>query len=198
MPHRKTCRRFNDPGHAHFLTFSCLRRQPFLSKDRSRQWFVDAVDRARENHAFHLWAYVIMPEHVHLLLWPAMAMYDVSAILYSIKQSVVQRALTFVRREAPAFLEPMADRQPSGLTHYRYWQRGGGYDRNVFQAATLAQLVEYIHANPVRRGLCAHPEDWWWSSAADYLELRAGPLRIDRESLPPVVEAGQGWRRTSQ
>jgi putative transposase len=60
--HRKACRRFNEPGHAHLLTLSCFCRRPFLSKDRSRMWLVEAIDRAREKHAFDLWAYVVMPE----------------------------------------------------------------------------------------------------------------------------------------
>jgi putative transposase len=147
------------------LTFSCFRRQPFLSKDRSRQWLADAIDRARRKHRFHLWAYVIMPEHVHLLVWPTEPVYDVSDFLTSVKRSVVLRALPFVRREAPAFLARMEDRQPSGLTHYRFWQRGGGYDRNVVEYATLYGLIDHIHANPVRRGLCERPEDWFWASA---------------------------------
>jgi putative transposase len=184
MRHRKTCKRYNDPGHAHVLTFSCFRRQPFLSKDRSRQWFIEAVDRARLKHRFHVWAYVMMPEHVHLLLWPTAAEYDISNILNSIKQSVAKRALPFVRREAPAFLIRMEDHQPNGETHYRFWQRGGGYDRNVFEPKTAIKQIEYIHANPVRRGLCTNPEDWLWSSAADYAGVRVGPLKIDRESLP--------------
>jgi putative transposase len=178
MPHRKTCKRFNDPGHAHCLTFSCFRRLRFLAKDRSRGWFVDAVDSAREKHGFHVWAYVVMPEHIHLIVCPVEAVYDIGDILTSIKRSVVLRALAFVRREAPAFLARMEDRQPSGDTHFRFWQRGGGYDRNIIEAATLHRLIDYIHANPVRRGLCERPEDWLWSSAADYAGLRAGPPRL--------------------
>src|SRR3954462_2786625 len=154
MNHRKTCHRYNDPVHAHALTFSCFHRQPFLSKDRSRGWFIDAVDRARITHHFHVWAYVIMTEHVHLLLWPTLPDYDISEILNSIKQSVSKRALLFVRRETPAFLVRMEDHQPNGSLHYRFWQRGGGYDRNVVEPATVHQQIEYIHNNPVRRGLC--------------------------------------------
>ena len=73
---------------------------------------------------------------------------------------------------------------PSGKTHYRFWQRGGGYDRNIVEPDTALKQVEYIHFNPVRRGLCTRPEDWLWSSAADFSGERTGPLRIDRESLP--------------
>ena len=91
VDHRKTCHRYNDPGHAHALTFSCFHRQRFLSGDRSRQWFIDAVDRARVKHHFHVWAYVTMPEHVHLLIWPTIPDYNISEILNSIKQSVSNR-----------------------------------------------------------------------------------------------------------
>ena len=187
MKYRKTCKRYNDPGHAHALTFSCFGRQAFLSKDGSRHWFVDAVDRARSKHGFHVWAYVIMPEHVHLLVWPPEPVYDISEILNSIKQSVSKRALLYVRLHAPAFLKRMEDRQPNGQVHYRFWQRGGGFDRNVVEPNAAYHEIEYMHNNPVRRGLCLHPEDWLWSSAADYAGLRTGPLKINRESVPLIV-----------
>jgi putative transposase len=65
---RKQCRRYNEPGHAHALTFTCFHRRPFLSKDRSRRWFTHAVIAAKQELSFHVWAYVVMPDHVHLLL----------------------------------------------------------------------------------------------------------------------------------
>ena len=67
-PIQKTCQRWDEPGHAHAMTFSYFRRQPFLTKDRSRGWMIEAIRRARDEHRFHLWAYVIMPEHLHLLI----------------------------------------------------------------------------------------------------------------------------------
>lgn len=70
---RKQCRRYNEPGHAHALTFSCFQRRPFLARDRTRQWMLEAIDQARTKHGFHLWAYVLIPEHVHLLLGPTQA-----------------------------------------------------------------------------------------------------------------------------
>ena len=184
MSLRKTCRRYNDAGHAHALTFSCYRRQAFLSKDGSRRWLIDAIERARLKHRLHIWAYAIMPEHVHLLIWPTEPVYDISDILSSIKQSVTKRALPYVRRQAPVFLRRMEERRPSGVIHYRFWQPGGGYDRNIVEPGTAYRQIEYIHNNPVRRGLCQKPEDWLWSSAADYAGVRVGPLRLDRESLP--------------
>jgi putative transposase len=180
----KRCKRYNDPGHAHELTFSCYRRQSFLTGDRARQWFVDAIEMARKRHSFHLWAYVIMPEHAHLLIWPTRSPYDVGSILSTIKLPVTRRAQTFVREHTPKFLERMADVQPNGDVHYRFWQRGGGYDRNSLEPKTIWKQIEYIHANPVRRGLCRCTEDWYWSSAGVYAALREGPISIDKESLP--------------
>src|SRR5947207_749575 len=98
MRYRKTCKRYNEPGDAHSLTFSCFGRQRFLDRDRTRNWFVEAVERARDRHRFHVWAYVIMPEHAHLLIWPTESKYNISVILNSIKQSVAKRALAHVRR----------------------------------------------------------------------------------------------------
>ena len=59
----------DDHGEPHFLTFSCDRRLPLWSKDRTRQWFVEALDPARAVHGFPRWAWVILPEHVHVLPW---------------------------------------------------------------------------------------------------------------------------------
>ena len=68
--HRKKVKHYNIPGDAHFLTFSCYRRYQLLSKDRSRLWFIDALKNARTKHGFRLWAWwVIVPEHIHLLIW---------------------------------------------------------------------------------------------------------------------------------
>ena len=67
--YRKSRRSFNEPGHAHFLTYSCHERLPLLAKDRVRRWVIDAMDVARRRHEFALLGYVIMPEHVHQLIW---------------------------------------------------------------------------------------------------------------------------------
>jgi hypothetical protein len=104
-----------------------------------------------------------------------------------VKQSVAKKSLIFVRRHAPSFLVRMRDVQPNGKVHHRFWQRGGGHDRNVVEPSTVHFEIEYQHNNPVRRGLCERPEDWLWSSAADHLGVREGPLRIDRESIPRLA-----------
>ena len=89
---RKQRETFNEDHHAHELTFCCYHRLPLLSRDRSRLWFIDALDKARRRWSFELWAYVIMPEHVHLGLLPGENA-RISAILTTIKQSIAKRGV---------------------------------------------------------------------------------------------------------
>ena len=179
---RKEVRHYDEPGDAHFLTFSCYRRMPLLSKERTRAWLVKSLRDARQKHAFDLWAWVVMPEHVHLLIWPRLPVYQTKRILADIKRPVGQKAIAWLDAQCPAFLDRLTVRN-AGRTYRHFWQPGPGQDRNVYDAETAHQLVEYIHANPVRRGLASRVEDWPWSSAADWAGHENVLLRIDR-SIP--------------
>jgi hypothetical protein len=70
MPHRKTIKHYHEPGDFHELTFSCYRRMPLLTNDAWRGHFARGLDEALAAEKFHLLAFVLMPEHVHLLVWP--------------------------------------------------------------------------------------------------------------------------------
>ncbi len=175
----KTCKRWNEPGDAHFLTFSCFHGYQLLSRDRTRHWLVNAIDRARRKHDFDVWAYVIMPEHVHLMICPRKALHDLSVFLKAMKWPVSIRARKFLERTSPAWAKRLTDVQPSGKSCFRFWQRGGGFDRNVRHESTLGAMIEYIHANPVRRELVRAPGDWIWSSARWYDGERDVPLQMD-------------------
>ncbi len=177
--HRKQVRSHSTPGHAHELTFSCFHKLPLLNRDRTRRWFLEALDAARLRRNLALWAYVIMPEHVHVIVWPREPVYEVRLIRTALKIPVQRKALAFLRSHAPAFLDRLRDEQPNGEVHYRFWQRGGGYDRNVTDPTTLRAMIEYIHNNPVRRGLVARPADWPWSSAGFYDGVGDTPLQMD-------------------
>jgi putative transposase len=180
--YRKRCVRLDLPGHAHELTFSCYKSMPLLSNENFCLYLVEAIVLARKKHTFDLWAYVFMPEHVHLLLYPRGNCYSMSKIFQTIKQSAGRKAIIYIKNHDPISLEKMSTRQRH--SPYRFWQDGGGYDRNIVAAETLTKMVNYIHANPVRRGLVASPIDWKWSSALDWSSCGRGPIAIDRESFP--------------
>src|SRR5437667_1094987 len=95
--HRKTRKSYNEPGHAHFLTCSRYRRLPLLTKDRTRFWMIEAMETMRREQDVDLWAYVIMPEHVHLLVHPRQQHYKMSRILAAVKRPVSSRAKQFLQ-----------------------------------------------------------------------------------------------------
>lgn len=192
VQHRKRRKAWNEPGHAHELTFSCFRRLPLLGKDRTRRWLVEALDRARRRWGFELWAYVVMPEHVHALLYPTATDYSMAAILKAIKQPVARQALRYLRQHAPAWLNRLQATR-AGHAEHHFWQEGGGYDRNIYEEGAAWTCVEYIHANPVRRGLVAKPTDWVWSSARWYAQSDDVVLELD--DCPAWPSLGRGGRR---
>ncbi len=96
QPLSKQCKRYDIPGDTHFITFSCYQRLPLLNKDRSREWMIDAIQRAQEKMMFDLWAYVIMPEHVHFVIYPINNS-KISSILKTIKQSVSRCAIVWMK-----------------------------------------------------------------------------------------------------
>jgi len=166
MPETKRSRRrnYNIPGHAHVLTFSCYHRYEFLKSDRTCQWLAESIDHARLELDFAIWAYVFMPDHAHILVFPKRNSYDIAKIRHEIKHPVGMHAIRFLEKSAPDWL-PRITRHRGKKTERLFWQSGGGYDRNIDEPKTLQREIEYIHMNPIRRGLVTKAEDWKWSSA---------------------------------
>ena len=186
QPHRKTRKTYDTPGDSHFLTFSTFRRLPLLTKERSCQWVVDAIALSRERNGFDLWAWVIMPEHVHLAVYPRSGT-TIASILKTLKQSVSKRAINWLKDNAPSYLPTIEVVQSNGKPTHRFWQRGGGYDRNLRSVRDIHEKITYIHQNPVTRGLATLPEEYLWSSARAWKNGDKKPLSIDRDSIPSLT-----------
>jgi putative transposase len=167
-------KRIEHPGHARFLTFSCYQRLPLFSNDAIKQVFVDQLAITRARHDFHLYAWVLMPEHAHMIV-RCHTDATVTMIMKSLKTGVAKRTIGRWRELNAGILIRITD--PAGKP--RFWQRGGGYDRNLIQGNELQHKFEYLHANPVRRGLTTRPEDWPWSSARWWSGQRDGELPCD-------------------
>ncbi len=182
---RKRCVRYNEPGHAHCLTFSCYDGLPLLSEERVCRWMIESLEAARGRHAFDLWGYVLMPEHVHLLLSPRLAEYSISRILHAVKRPVAYRVVAHLGDQSPGKLRRLAIVR-SGRHTYRFWQAGGGHDRNLTTPKAMQDALDYLHKNPVRRGLVERPTDWQWSSAGFWAGEADVPIKMDR-SLPMVL-----------
>ena len=171
----KGLKRYHGRGHLHFLTFSCYRRLPLLKTARARHLFVRELARVRRKYEFALVGYVVMPEHVHLLISEPKKGTP-STVLQMLKQRVSQK-MRVKRRKACekqlrlAFSEDMAG--PRSFWQPRF------YDFNVYTSGKKREKLEYMHRNPVTRRLVQHPKDWPWSSWSYYTKGEAGLMGID-------------------
>ncbi len=169
---------FNIAGHAHFLTFSCFHKRQLLTDDRVRHWLAQSINECRDVEQIALWAYVFMPDHVHLLICPKSDDYSMAKILRRIKEPVTHRLVRHWTENAPGKLESIKAGQGQRIVH-RMWQAGGGYDRNLTSWESIAKAIDYIEWNPVRRKYVDQPEDWMWSSANARVGKEQVPLAVD-------------------
>ena len=183
--HRKAVRHFDEPGHVHELTFSCYQRQPLLVDDQIRRLFCEALDRAIKGHNFRLLAFVIMPEHVHLLVQPQTMKSEISDLMFAIKRPSSYRIKQYRQDTNAAQIESLTIRQRPGQMSFRFWQEGPGYDRDFTEPGSIMAAINYIHLNPVRRGLCDRAIDWKWSRAR-YHALPEMPQDPDLPKLVPL------------
>jgi putative transposase len=161
---RNPLRRYYGRGDVHFVTFSCYRRRPLLGTQRARDCFVEILDQVRSRFGFRLIGYVVMPEHVHLLISEPRTG-DPSKALQVLKQNVSRE----LRREGSKSSSERISIQfgDTGEPEAHFWQRRF-YDFNVWSAAKVREKLEYMHANPVKRKLVEHPKEWAWSSWSHY------------------------------
>jgi putative transposase len=181
--HRKKLHRYNTSGHAHELTFSCYRRQPFFKDPIACRKFLEELEKSRTIYKFKLWAYVIMPHHVHLLIWPCRTEYDIGKIESGIKGIMAKKYRAYLAENNSLMLDSFI--QLNGEGEFVFWQKGGGFDRNLWNSKAIFDSMKYIEANPVRSGLVESSEDWPWSSASTR-KTRMGVVP-DSFGLPVVM-----------
>jgi putative transposase len=167
-------KRFQQSGDLHFITFSCYRRQSKFAVPASRRVFEQALERVRKQYDFFIRGYVVMPEHVHLLISEPESG-ELATAIQSLKQAVSRR---------------LALRSSQPFWQARY------YDFNVWTERKLVEKLRYIHRNPVKRGLVSSPYDWHWSSFRHYATGADGIVEVEsqwvakrreRMGVPPAV-----------
>jgi len=176
-------KRYYGAQHLHFITCSCYHRQPWLGSRRRRDLFLKVLEQARQRYGFVVVGYVVMPEHVHLLIGePEKA--DPSRVVQAVKQGFARRVLKRLRRGKAA-----AQAELFGSAAEHVWQRRF-YDFNVWSERKRVEKLRYMHRNPVKRGLVLEPEQWPWSSFRDYAYGEAGAVLINQ--WRPVIMGQKG------
>jgi len=162
-------------GHLNFVTFSCYRRRPLLGRLRARNLFVAALDEVRRRYEFRLVGFVVMPEHVHLLMSEPKKG-NPSKVIQALKQTVSRRLRSASRRKIAGNQLRLSFAREKAYPHF--WQHRF-YDFNVWSDKKKIEKLEYMHQNPEKRGLMQDPKDWQWSSYGFYAGGDAGLVTID-------------------
>ncbi len=185
-------RHYDHLNTARFVTFSCYRRMPLLTSDPVIQTVVDKLDAVRTRHQFRLLGYVIMPEHVHLVIHPRPDS-KLGLVIAEFKSrsaaQIIAAAKTHLKGGAPGQLVLPEECRivRAGQRRYAFWQPRC-YDHNCRTPAAVVEKINYCHNNPVKRGLVAQPGDWQWSSYGWYYGRRDVPITIDEfEGFAAVV-----------
>jgi putative transposase len=166
--------RYYGAGYLHFITTSCYQRRPLLASARKRDLLLEVLERVRRRYGFVVKGYVVMPEHVHLLISePERG--DPSVVMQALKQSFAHKLLRRLRTRA----DPRQGTLWSTVLEQGHiWQRRF-YDFVVFTDRKQVEKLRYIHRNPVQRGLVLEPQQWRWSSFRHYAYNEPGSVLVN-------------------
>ena len=156
MPSGLKC--FQNAEALHFITFSCFHRLPLLQTPGTCEIFETVLEQARARHEARIYAYVLMPEHVNLLVNEPPRIL-LAQFLKALKQ-ITSRKLRGQRDT--------------------FWQ-ARYYDSNIRGEEARSKVIRYIHRNSVKRGLVSKAEDWAWSSFRHYATGVRGIVEIESE-----------------
>ncbi len=168
----QSLRRIYGYGHLHFITFGCYRRAQLFGSEAARDRFVQILGEVRDRYSFALLGYVVMPDHVHLVIGEAPG-----ATPSTVMQVLKQRSSREVRGVCRASAAELG----------QFWERRF-YDFNIRTWKKLNEKLQYMHMNPVKRGLVDEPQMWPWSSYLFHAKGITGKVRMDL--APWVKEEG--------
>ncbi len=165
-------RRYQEGGDLHFVTTSCYRRMPLMGTARRRDLFLRVLERVRRNYRLVVIGYVVMPEHVHLLVSEPNER-KLSTAIQALKLGFARK----VRRRKRDGQDELFESAPQRTWQARY------YDFNVRTRRKWIEKLQYIHRNPVKRGLVESPELWRWSSFRAYAFREKGTVGVNDWSV---------------
>jgi putative transposase len=160
-----------------------------------RRFVAEAIDAARTEHAFKLLAYVIMPEHVHLVILPDQQS-EIGRIVGQIKMESAKGILPELESQNTTLLEQLQVTRDK-VTKRVVWLRRC-FDHNCRDHDRIREKIDYCHWNPVNRGLALDPSLWRFSSFTWYEGERDVPLEIDEVTYSegnPTLRVGHCFQQ---
>jgi REP element-mobilizing transposase RayT len=170
-----------NPNHLYFITTKAVDYTHLFRRDIVKRLLTDTLDCMYLRGLFTLYAFVIMPNHIHLII-QCPADNPVKDMIRDYKRHTADRLIRHYRAEDNAkVLNFLSEKSRSSGQKYKVWE--DGYNaKNVFSPEFLRQKTEYIHNNPCQPhwNLVSSPKTYMWSSAKFYL--------TDQPAIIPVKD----------
>ncbi|MGI9166371.1 MAG: REP-associated tyrosine transposase [Pyrinomonadaceae bacterium] len=183
----------NLPGALHFVTGNVINRIPVCSQDSCCHGFFDILADLRDEWPCKLIAYVLMPDHIHLIVNPCDG--DIKGFMGALKSRTAKRLVEITADNR--FVREFPDADGSAP---QVWQESFKA-QPLWSAWMIWQKINYIHNNPVNAGLVTSAKNYRWSSFRAFYLNSTEPLAIDQdwwwpddsEKLSKAMKA-LGWR----
>lgn len=174
-----------DPSHLYFVTTTAVDHTRVFQRDVVKRLVLDHLDAFRLHHRWKLFAFVIMPNHVHVVVQCDEGN-SLAEVMRDLKRDMADRLIRHLKAERnEQGLEYLARKVgPSRHQHYRVWEEGY-LAKDVMSPDFLRQKLTYIHENPCQAHwqLAERPEAYLWSSARFYLTRDPCIIPVDDARL---------------
>jgi len=170
-------RNFYPDNHCFFITSTVNGRVPILRDSPISDIFFKNLTKARGIFKFKLFAYVVMPDHWHLLLHFERGA-DCLAFNRDFKRFSSAEIIKYLKQRNDEELLDVFCRYSNGKTGYSFWKEQARVIP-IYSKGKFEKKLDYIHMNPVKRGLVSNAEDYLLSSAGFYILGEKGVVDID-------------------
>ena len=166
----------------HYLTFQVVYWIDVFTRKSYRDIFTDSLKYCRNHKSLEVYGYVVMSNHVHLLVRSSVG--DLSGTILYFKKYTSKAIIAAVgsepesRRDWMLRLFAHAAKRQNKEGKYQFWTHEN-HAELIYSNSFMEQKLSYIHENPVRAGIVQHPEDYLYSSARNYAGLEA-MMEIDK------------------
>ena len=174
-----------------YLTLTVEGWVDIFTRQRYRDIVIDSLKYCRENKQLHIVGWVIMSNHLHLIVFTEKT--DLSDVLRDFKKFTAHKILESIREEPESRREWLMHlfgyfaKTNTTNRKFQFWQ-SDNHPIALWSLPVIWQKLDYIHMNPVRAGIVSDPTHYLYSSAGDYFCAKKGLLEVDlMEGIGPVM-----------
>lgn len=163
--------RVYDSDYPHFITSSVVQGYPVFSNPLAAQVVLEALSFIQHERAATLYAYVIMENHIHMIVQSDKLSQQIQAFKSWTARDIIDRFSDNGHYFQLSKLNKA--KNPSHIDSIHQLLQEGFHPVQICGDKMMIRIIDYIHNNPVKRGFVDRPEDWRYSSIRNYLGMDA-------------------------